>query len=375
MGNVFASRQHRPNTSSSTPKTATPTQSGLTHNTDTQQDIGNLTTPSLVMSLQGIVGNQAVQRLLQRQKATDTPNNSKVDSIQVRMPSGGALQRAVREKHLDFVRMKRKNAHIGLAILKNLGVFVGNGDLYGHWWVEIGDLEADKTWAPTKSYGWWPSQAVNLERTLKGVPGQLNRGAANDPHHGDRAEETFHPTMMVDDKEDYDTVRQRVIGEIDAFAHGFTGSWNWRGPWGKNCHTFQERLKKKVKLHHRKSKHVLRDPKQLATQQQAAQQAADEQAAQQAAQLRETEIVKTVTANRFLEFYIDDQRNGIKQYGMVRAGDNLDLTDSVKNFYNLDYLRVKYGRGWGWVVKSDIDAMASSASNNDNATQDNTQNA
>ena len=38
------------------------------------------------------------------------------------------------------------------------------------------------------------------------------------------------------------------------FATGFKGSWNWRLAWGKNCHTFQDRMKKQLHLHNQTSK-------------------------------------------------------------------------------------------------------------------------
>ena len=50
--------------------------------------------------------------------------------------------------------------------------------------------------------------------------------------------------MTVDDTEDYKKIRDDVFKKVRSFAAGFKGSWNWRLGWGKNCHTFQERLMK-----------------------------------------------------------------------------------------------------------------------------------
>jgi len=132
-------------------------------------------------------------------------------------------------------------------------------DFYGHWWIETGSL-ADpanpSSWVPARSYGWWPASQVSVAQTLKidRVDGVLNKGQARDPHHGDKADVEYHPVLEVDDKDDYETVRDRVVGDLDAFASGFNGSWNWRLGWGKNCHTFVERAKKRLHLHHQNAK-------------------------------------------------------------------------------------------------------------------------
>jgi Domain of unknown function (DUF4157) len=185
------------------------------------------------------------------------------------------------KKHLDFVRMKRKETHITRMLASKALSAVGADDLaqqvdmkdgeevdhYGHWWIETGVLTTGKQWMPDKSYGWWPSKSVSIKETLKidRVDGQLNRGEAVDPHHGEAADTEFHPVMEVDDKEDYDVVKKRVLGQIDGFARSFTGSWNWRLAWGKNCHTFQDRMKKRLGLHYQKSKFWLTDPNAAAT--------------------------------------------------------------------------------------------------------------
>jgi len=130
-------------------------------------------------------------------------------------------------RELKFVTIKRKN------------ISLGNEDKYGHWWIEIDD---------SKSYGWWPKEQVGVIDTLVGVEGELNGQttyggtATRDPHHGDTADEEFHP-LLVEDKED-DNVRQ----EIRNFARNYTGEWRWTFGWGQNCHTFQITLMRTVGL-------------------------------------------------------------------------------------------------------------------------------
>lgn len=243
-----------------------------------------------ILQLQRTLGNQATQKLMSGEAITFSVPSSMPE---LRMPSAesptttdhsvsnqgdniASIQRSplpIKQKmtaqqiarkkkkmHLDFVRMKRKKEHIGDVILEKMGFKVKDRDQYGHWWVEVGDLSPSGAWQPLSSYGWWPSEQVNLKKTFKGVPGALNRGDTNDPHHGDGADDEFHPVMTVDDKDDYDTIRNKVEGDIENFANGFSGSWNWRLGWGKNCHTFQMRMKKALHLHHQKSKHWLKDP-------------------------------------------------------------------------------------------------------------------
>jgi hypothetical protein len=147
--------------------------------------------------------------------------------------------------HLDFVRMKRQETHIAKMLLSKLKLAKEPEDAYGHWWTEIGDLEKNE-WRPAESYGWWPSIGVNILSTLRGVKGILNRGnKTKDPHHGDDAK-YFHPVADVGEDEKYEDVRNRVVGNIRSFAAGFKGRWSWRLGWGKNCHTFQEKLMSKV---------------------------------------------------------------------------------------------------------------------------------
>lgn len=181
------------------------------------------------------------------------------------------------KKHLDFIKIKKKSTHITRMLtsmaLEKLGfteaaIKVNTDsegdeiDHYGHWWIEYGGLSTPgdlSSWKPTGSYGWWPAQGVNIAQTLKidRVEGVLNKGADKDPHEGDKAEIEYHPVLEVDDKESYEDVRDRVDQALESFAHGFSGSWNWRLAWGKNCHTFVDRAKKKLNLHHQKSKQWL----------------------------------------------------------------------------------------------------------------------
>jgi len=187
----------------------------------------------------------------------------------------GGLFLKRKKMHLDFLRFKRKETHIGRMLaamaLRKVGAkgaaeWVDTDksgrdiDHYGHWWVEAGSLSEDGSWSPAESYGWWPETGVGIAQTLKikRVEGILNRGDPEDPHQGDTAETEFHPVMEVDDQEPYETVRDRVMGQVRNFAHGFHGSWNWRLAWGKNCHTFQDRMKKALGLHHQKADSWLR---------------------------------------------------------------------------------------------------------------------
>lgn len=182
------------------------------------------------------------------------------------------------QKHLDFLRIKKKKTHIGREIAYRVLKKVGADkkaqkvmtdkqgeeyDTYGHWWIEGGHLTdpADmNSWRPAESYGWWPSTGVGIMETLKinRVEGALNQGQARDPHHGDSADTEYHPILSVEDSADYATVRDDVMGDVRNFAHAFSGSWNWRLAWGKNCHTFIDRLKKRLKLHHQSAKGWLR---------------------------------------------------------------------------------------------------------------------
>jgi Domain of unknown function (DUF4157) len=169
--------------------------------------------------------------------------------------SGGmTMNRISRKKslrRLDFIKMKRKETHIVKMLLSKVKLAKKPDDAYGHWWTELGGYSKGGDWSPTESYGWWPSQGVDIKSTLGGVPGKLNGvghfegTATKDPHHGEAAGE-FNPAMMVDDSVDSKAFRNETMGKVRSFATSFRGSWNWRFGWGKNCHTFQERMMKSL---------------------------------------------------------------------------------------------------------------------------------
>lgn len=127
-----------------------------------------------------------------------------------------------------------KRAHI-----KNLGqALKGNTAAvdYGHWWIEIDEEE---------SYGWWPAHGVSTWDTLAGVPGRLNGltgggTETTDAHHGDPADEMFHPAV------ESGKTAAAVKACIRAFAKSYKGSWSW--PWGQNCHSFQEEMMEHCEL-------------------------------------------------------------------------------------------------------------------------------
>lgn len=109
---------------------------------------------------------------------------------------------------------------------------------YGHWWIEIDGSE---------SYGWWPGAQVTISGTFKGVPGALNGvpyfsagTGTTDPHHGDPAEEMFHPAVRSGQP------AATIKDCIRSFAKSYSGTWSW--PWGQNCHSFQEAMMEHCKL-------------------------------------------------------------------------------------------------------------------------------
>jgi hypothetical protein len=180
-----------------------------------------------------------------------------------------------KKMYLDFVRMKRADPQfskiiggiVGNQKLKNKGANREGADdtgTYGHWWTELGDMEGNYpgTWAPAESYGWWPSKSVSTKETFAGVEGSLNQGASNDPHHGHSVGggNMFHPVMELDTGADYTAVRQKVVSDIRKFSKGYKGKWAWRFGWGKNCHTFQQALKKAVGIHNQKGEAWLKKP-------------------------------------------------------------------------------------------------------------------
>lgn len=161
--------------------------------------------------------------------------------------------RGTKSIELKSITMKRK--HIKWKVVVGLQ----QGDGYGHWWTEL---------EGTESYGWWPKRPVQgLVATLKGVTGELN-GQTNfggtpkqDPHHGDAAEEKFHPWRAEDGwtiwglgarKLEFGPMkgaRCSCVGErairdcIRAFVKDFSSKNSlWRYPLSPNCHSFQKSI-------------------------------------------------------------------------------------------------------------------------------------
>ena len=179
-------------------------------------------------------------------------STQKLAQVQSRSP-GNTVSLAKVKKYLDFVKVKRNTTKIWGMIWAKLNKRAKQpDDPFGHWWTEIGDRNGAE-WDPKESYGWWPGERVGFSkagiwRILRGVPGELNAGHDNDPDHNDKAEIEFHPVVEVDENEGYDTVRQRVTGQIRNFSKGYKGIWNWFLGMGKNCHTFQKKMMKAVGL-------------------------------------------------------------------------------------------------------------------------------
>jgi len=131
---------------------------------------------------------------------------------------------------VDFIKLKRKN------------ISLKGDDKYGHWWTEI------LTPSKNESFGWWPKYPVGFKETIFGTEGELNGQTSfggtrtKDPHHGDSAEETFHPKLVVPKTDD------QIIQDIETFSYAYSGEWRWTLGWGQNCHTFQEQLMNSVGL-------------------------------------------------------------------------------------------------------------------------------
>jgi hypothetical protein len=130
-------------------------------------------------------------------------------------------------------------------VMKRKDIDFGGDDKYGHWWTELNGNE---------SYGWWPKYPLgplpgSAWKTLTGVEGELNGQTTHggtptlDPHHGDPADEVFHPTIIDPSKPE-----TTAIDECRSFATSYSGEWRWTLGWGQNCHTFQEQMMEKVGL-------------------------------------------------------------------------------------------------------------------------------
>lgn len=108
-------------------------------------------------------------------------------------------------------------------------------DVYGHWWVEIDEVE---------SYGWWPAvRPVPVAKAIRGVPGALNgvggpHGGSPtiDPRHGELADHAFHPATRGDRSDD------QIVAAIRRFAATFDGGWRWSIRPTVNCRSFQADL-------------------------------------------------------------------------------------------------------------------------------------
>ncbi len=148
----------------------------------------------------------------------------------------GAIEKCPTSKEKDSGKREIKSITIKR---KNIDLF--GDDKYGHWWFEIDKKE---------SYGWWPKGGVGLKETLGGTDGELNGqsnfggSATKDPHHGDKAEEDFHPVVSCDDKRTDAQIKQC----LRKFAKSYSGEWRWTFGGGQNCHTFQEAALKHCKL-------------------------------------------------------------------------------------------------------------------------------
>jgi hypothetical protein len=127
---------------------------------------------------------------------------------------------------------------VQLIVMKRKHINLTREDRYGHWWFEIGspsDLSSE-------SYGWWPKWRVDVSDTFLGVEGELNGqtyfggSATRDVHHGDDADQQFHPVVPIED----DRSDEEIAQCLRDFAQSFRGEWRWTFGKGQNCHTFQE---------------------------------------------------------------------------------------------------------------------------------------
>jgi len=171
------------------------------------------------------------------------------------MPAG-RLDPSGRESiELKSITIKRNHIRVWVV------VGIAEGDGYGHWWTEIDG---------SRSYGWWPVSPLpggltGLKQTVFGVPGELNGTtsfggtATRDPHHGDAADESFHPWRREPEWLGFSTpklqygpakdtqcpcVTEEDIKDcINDFVGTFSASHTqWSYPLGWNCHSFQNEL-------------------------------------------------------------------------------------------------------------------------------------
>ena len=140
------------------------------------------------------------------------------------------------------ITLKRNHLKLISAIREDLTRQNSNEDTWGHWWIEFDD----------ESYGWWPSNNVaDIKTAIKGVPGDLNGQmsfggtATKDPHHGEKAEQEFHPQRQNTGTMKYGrakgkkcncTKEDEAKDCIRSFAKSYSGEWRWPN---KTCQTFQ----------------------------------------------------------------------------------------------------------------------------------------
>ena len=65
-----------------------------------------------------------------------------------------------------------------------------------------------------------------------------------DPHHGDHADEEFHPWVSASDLR----IDQQIAERLRKFAWAYNGEWRWTFGSGQNCHTIQEGAMRVCKL-------------------------------------------------------------------------------------------------------------------------------
>lgn len=131
-------------------------------------------------------------------------------------------------------------------------------DTYGHWWIELDASE---------SYGWWATRCpLRLRDVLLGTCGCVNGvgstittgTATSDPRHGEDADFSFHPLLLVDKTDD------EVRAEIRTIARHYDAPWGWPWWWLRhrmtNCHTFQLDVFEAVGLTEGDALHYTRGP-------------------------------------------------------------------------------------------------------------------
>jgi len=140
------------------------------------------------------------------------------------------------------ISLKRNQLKLISTIRQDVTGENSGDNAWGHWWIEFGE----------ESYGWWPSEPVpDIKAALKGVPGDLNGQksfygeATRDPHHGEKADQEFHPQRLNGGTMKYGeakgktckcTTEDNAKDCIRKFAKQYSGAWRW--PF-RTCQTFQ----------------------------------------------------------------------------------------------------------------------------------------